>query len=225
MARRTIKIPQKSSKEIEMSESEKLEGIISSIDSIQGKQHRMTSTSSSFSVTKIIMVFAFISIITLGILSLGNYQVTQPNLSDATIFDKLNFSFELLNGKDVMLSDYAGDPIILDFMATWCSPCKTQVGELKTLHTDYPSVQIISVTTDPSYDSISRLTQYVNDNGISWTVGRDINKTGESKFSVTLLPTVAFIDSSGKLKHVNNGVVDPVGVVFYTTLVDWINSG
>lgn len=225
MARRTIKIPQKISKEKEMSESEKLEDIVSSLDSIQGKQHKMSSAPPSFSVTKAIMGIAFISIITLGVLSLGTYQQLQPNLSGSTISDEINFSFELLNGKEVMLSDYAGNPIILDLMATWCAPCKTQVVELKSLQSSFSNVQIISVTIDPSSDSISKLTQYKNDNGMTWTVGRDINQTGKEAFSATLIPTVAFINSAGNLKHINNGVVDPTGVVFYDKLVDWINSG
>ncbi|MHA2203178.1 MAG: TlpA family protein disulfide reductase [Candidatus Hodarchaeales archaeon] len=219
MARRTIKIPQKSSKDIEMSESEKLDDIISSIDSIQGKQHTMTSASSSFSVTKILIGFAFISIIALGILSLGNYQLTQPNPSGSSISDHLNFAFELVDGKEVMLSDYAGDPIILDLMATWCGPCKTQLGELTSLQSSFPNVQIISVSIDPDFDTISKLTQYKNDNHITWTVGRDITQAGKEAFSASSIPTVAFINSAGKLKQINNGVV------FYDTLVDWINSG
>ncbi|UCG04022.1 MAG: TlpA family protein disulfide reductase [Candidatus Heimdallarchaeota archaeon] len=219
MARRTIKIPQKQSKELEMSESKKVSDIISSIDSIQGKQQKMSSTSSSIPITKIILAFAFLSIISLGVFSLGNYQLAQSNPTEGNISDKLNFSFELLNGEMVMLSDYAGKPIILDLMATWCVPCKTQIGELKTLRMNYPSVEIVSVSIDPSYDSISKLTEYKNDNGITWTVGRDTTQAGKEKFSATSIPTVAFINSAGKLKQINQGVV------FYDTLVDWITSG
>ncbi|MFX0210133.1 MAG: TlpA family protein disulfide reductase [Candidatus Hodarchaeota archaeon] len=148
MARRTIRIPQKSSKEIEMSQSEKVEDIISSIDSIQGKQPKIASTSSSFPLTKFVMIVAFFSIISLGILSLGNYQLIQPTPTGSSISDKLNFSFELLNGEEVMLSDYAGDPIILDLMATWCGPCKTQLGELASLKSNYPGIQILSISID-----------------------------------------------------------------------------
>jgi thiol-disulfide isomerase/thioredoxin len=220
MARRTIKIPQKSSKEPYKSENEKLDDIISSIDSIQGKQRQMaSSSSSSFSLPKIIIIVAFFSIISLGILSLGNYQFTQPSPSGTSLSDELNFSIELLNGEVVMLSDYGGDPIVLDLMATWCGPCKTQLGELASLQSSFPDVQILSVSVDPDFDSISKLTQYKNDNGITWTVGRDTTKAGQDKFSATSIPTVAFINSAGKLKHINNGVV------YYDTLVQWINDG
>jgi len=219
MARRTIKIPRKSSKEPQMSESEKLDDIISSIDSIQGKQRQMASSSSSFSLPKVILIVAFFSIISLGILSLGNYQFTQPSPSGTSLSDELNFSFELLNGEVVMLSDYAGDPIVLDLMATWCVPCKTQIGELASVQSSFPDVQIISVSIDASSDSVTKLTEYKNANGITWIVGRDTTQAGQEKFSATSIPTVAFINSAGKLKHINNGVV------YYDTLVQWINEG
>jgi len=224
MARRTIKIPQKSSKEPYVSESEKLDDIISSIDSIQGKQRQMASSSSSFSLSKIIVIVAFFSIISLGVLSLGNYQFTQPSPSGTSLSDELNFSFELLNGEVVMLSDYAGDPIILDLMATWCGPCKTQLGELASLQSNFPDVQILSVSVDPDFDSISKLTQYKSDNGITWIVGRDTTKAGQEKFSATSIPTVAFINSAGTLKHINDGKLGPFGVVYYETLVQWLND-
>ncbi|MFX0210132.1 MAG: TlpA family protein disulfide reductase [Candidatus Hodarchaeota archaeon] len=63
------------------------------------------------------------------------------------------------------------------------------------------------------------MTEYKNDNGITWTVGRDTTQAGKEKFSATSIPTVAFINSAGKLKQINNGVV------FYETLVDWITAG
>lgn len=218
MARRAIKIPQKSSKEIEVSDSEKLEDIISSIDSIQGKQHKMSSASPSFSVTKVIMVFAFISIITLGVLSLGNYQLTQPDLRGGTISAELDFTFQLLNGENVYLSDYAGKPILLDLMGTQCPPCTTQIGELKTLHSNFPNVQILSVSV-ADYDSITSLSQYKNLHGMTWPVGLDTTHAGREAFSASSIPTIAFINSAGTLKQHEHGLT------VYDTLVDWIKSG
>ena len=208
-----------------MSESEKLDDIISSIDSIQGKQRKMSPTSSSFSLTKIAIIITFFSIISLGILSLGNYQFTQPSPSGTSLSDELDFSFELLNGEAVRLSDYAGDPIILDLMATWCGPCKTQLGELASLQSSFPTVQILSISVDPGFDSVTKLTEYKTTNGITWTVGRDTTGAGKEKFSATSIPTVAFINSAGKLKHINDGKSGPIGVVYYDTLVEWINDG
>jgi len=219
MARRTTKLPQKNSEETEMSQSEKLNDIISSLDTIQGKHHKMSSTQSpSISVTKIIMVLAFFSIVTLGVLSLGTYPQTQPNPKGGTISAELDFKFQFLDGQKASLSDYAGKPILLDLMGTQCAPCKTQIGELKTIHSNFPNVQILSISV-ADYDSLSILSEYKNLHGITWTIGLDINHTGREAFSATSIPTVAFINSAGILKQ------HEYGVVYYNTLADWINSG
>lgn len=168
------------------------------------------------------MVLAFFAIITLGLLSLGSYPQTQPNSPENTLSAELDFKFQLLNGNEVMLSDYTGDPIILDLMATWCGPCKTQIPELKTLQSSYPHVRILSVSTDLD-DSITVLTKYKADNDMTWTIGRDISQKGIEIFTpsgrLQSIPTVAFINSAGKLRQLNQGVV------YYNTLVDWINKG
>ncbi|MFX0014996.1 MAG: TlpA family protein disulfide reductase [Promethearchaeota archaeon] len=230
MARKTIKLPQKDSKEVNMTQSEKISDIVSSIDSIQGKQRNLNSVkTTSVSKTKVVMVFAFFSIIVLGLLSLSSYPQTLSNLTNNNgdssdgnldgISEELNFEIQLLDGRTVMLKDYAGKPIILDLMATWCVPCKTQIVELRTLAENFPNVQIISVSIDPSYDSMSRLSQYKEDNEITWVLGRDMTQAGKEAFSARSIPTVAFINSEGNLKGYNNGVV------FYDTLVDWIKFG
>lgn len=219
MARRTIKIPQKGSKGTDMSQVEKANDIISSLDSIQGKQKKLAPIKPvSIPKTKIIVVFAFFSIIILGILSLGNFPQTQPQ-SIESIYEELDFKFQLLNGNEVNLSDYGGAPIVLDLMAIDCEACKIQIQELKSLQMTHPQVQIITVSVDTYSDTISRLASYVDENDLTWTVGRDINQEGREAFSVNFIPTMAFINSAGIERHRN------VGVVYYDTLVDWVKSG
>lgn len=218
MARRTIKIPQKGSKGTDMSQVEKANDIISSLESIQGKQKKLAPVKpTSIPKTKIVIAFAFFSIITLGILSLGNFPQTQPKGN--TLSEGLNFEFQLLNGEMVNLSDFAGTPIVLDLMAINCPPCKIQVQELKSLQLNYPNVQIISVSVAPNDDSISRLVIYKDENDMTWIVGRDTTHKGIEVFSANYVPTMAFINSAGTLKHRYEGVV------YYDTLVDWIKSG
>jgi peroxiredoxin len=217
MARRTIKIPKKSSKEIEMSESEKVDDILSSIDSIQGKQPKMASSSSSFPLTKIVMIVAFFAIISLGVLSLGNYQFTQPDPRGSTISEELDFTFQLISGENVKLSDYEGKPILLDLMGTQCPPCTTQIEELKTVYANFRNVQILSVSV--ADDSIDSLSQYKDLHGITWPIGLDTTHAGREAFSATSIPTIAFINSAGILKQHEHGLTE------YATLANWIKAG
>ena len=214
MARRTIKIPQKDNNDNKMSKEEKLDDVLTTLDSIHSK-HQDTSPRSSFPITKIIIVGTFISIIILGIFSLGN--LSQEVNSENSITGSLDFKIQLLTSSEVMLSDFIGEPIFLDLMTSWCDSCKIQNEELKAFHADYTNVRIIAVSIDLD-DSITTLKNYKDDYGITWTMGRDITRQGAKIFSVQYIPTVAFIDSAGKLRHLKTGVA------YYDTLVEWFNE-
>jgi thiol-disulfide isomerase/thioredoxin len=49
----------------------------------------------------------------------------------------LNFSAKDINGKDVRLSQYKGQVVLLNFWATWCGPCKREIPSLMALYRDY----------------------------------------------------------------------------------------
>jgi thiol-disulfide isomerase/thioredoxin len=49
----------------------------------------------------------------------------------------LNFSAKDINGKDVRLSQYQGQVVLLNFWATWCGPCRREIPSLMALYRDY----------------------------------------------------------------------------------------
>lgn len=50
---------------------------------------------------------------------------------------KLNFTVKDIAGKDVRLSQYRGQVVLLNFWATWCVPCRREIPSLAALHRDY----------------------------------------------------------------------------------------
>ncbi len=214
MARRTIKIPQKDYNDNKMSKEKKLDDVLTTLDSIHSK-HQDTSPRNSFPLIKIVIVGTFISIIILGIFSLGN--LSQEANSENSITDSLDFKIQLLNSSEVMLSDFIGEPIILEFMASWCDTCKIQNEELIAFNADFSNIRILSVSVDLD-DSITQLINYKNNYGITWTMGRDVNKQGAKLFNFQYIPTVAFFDSVGIRRH------SITGVAGYDTLVEWFNE-
>ncbi len=81
-------------------------------------------------------------------------------------------------------------------MATWCATCKAEKAELLQIQQQYESqVEIISISSDPSYDSNSRLINYAEEHGITWTVMRDTDKiTGV--YNVYNIPAFFLIDQN-----------------------------
>lgn len=219
MSRRLKRFQAKEAQDSNMSQIEKYNDVMSSLDTLQVKQNKVAPTTDiPIPFTKIVFAIAVISIISLGILSLSNIPLASNNLTGKTIDSStLNFSFQLLDGAEVNLSDYKGAPLFLDLFATWCQPCKTQITEFATLKSNAPYIRILSVSIDEG-DTVEKLDQFIAETGITWPVGRDHTLKGAKNFKVTSIPTLAFFDSNGVLKKLESGVHD------YATMASWLTD-
>src|SRR5436190_5147710 len=63
---------------------------------------------------------------------------------------KLDFKVKDLEGKEVSLAAYKGRPLLLNFWATWCGPCKEEIPALMELSTKYKSsnLAIVGISVD-----------------------------------------------------------------------------
>ncbi|MFX0087225.1 MAG: TlpA family protein disulfide reductase [Candidatus Hodarchaeota archaeon] len=219
MSRKFNRFPVKESQDNNMTQIEKYNDVMSSLDTLQTNQKKITpKTDNPIPFTKIIFTVTLFSIISLGILSLSNIPIARNNLSGQTIDSpKINFSFQLLNGTEVSLADYKGAPLFLDLFATWCQPCKAQIAELAKLKSFSPYVRILSVSIEKD-DTVEMLEKFSSETGITWIVGRDYSLQGARNFNVTSIPTLAFFNSEGVLKKLEAGIHD------YATMASWLSE-
>lgn len=114
-----------------------------------------------------------------------------------------DFNLVDTEGQVFSLSGNKGSVVVIDFMATWCEPCKQQIAELKTIYNDYAprGLKIISVDVD-STDTVAHLQQYKLDRGATWQFALDKAGVGiMSDYSATSIPTIVIINKAGELVH------------------------
>ncbi len=118
---------------------------------------------------------------------------------EAPILDK-KYGFE---GK-ANLSDYVGKNkvILLDFWASWCTPCINEIPNLKAAYKKFKSkgFEIVSVSVD---DGTDEWIEAVKANGMNWVQlwngADDIQNSAVAKYSITAIPSTFLIDSEGTI--------------------------
>jgi peroxiredoxin len=118
--------------------------------------------------------------------------------------------FELadLNGKPVKLSDYHGKAVVVNFWATWCGPCKTEMPWLVDLQQKYgpDGLQILGVAMDDSgKDTIS---EFARDMHINYPVLMGKEAVAQKYGNVQFLPATFYVDRNGKIVDRVFGIVD-----------------
>jgi len=100
-----------------------------------------------------------------------------------------NFTLVDINGEQFSLSDHLGKVVLLDFFATWCGPCISEIEHLKSLYNKYSPDQlvILSISVDPNSDTVQILQNFAQQYEIAWTVARDTTNVAD-KYGVSPIP-------------------------------------
>ena len=114
----------------------------------------------------------------------------------------LNFSAPGLDGKNIDLSSYRGHPVIVDFWATWCGPCRKQIPELVSLYRRYNKSRglvIIGVSCDLIQgDGAKAVAPFVEEFRINYPIALADERLVDS-MGVEAIPTTLFVGRDGEL--------------------------
>jgi peroxiredoxin len=117
-----------------------------------------------------------------------------------------DFSLQAMDGKTYRLSELAGRPVLINYWATWCIPCKTELPILEKLHQEYLQKGVVIISVDAiEQDSTDKVQDLIDQFSMTFPVLLDQGGQFANLYQAMFFPTTVLVDASGVIREINLG--------------------
>ena len=131
-----------------------------------------------------------------------------PGQTGSAFLNKQAPEFELktLDGEVVTLASLRGRPVLIDFWATWCPPCRRELPSIAKLHADYKDKGLVVFGVNDEGKGTAR--KYLEKAELALPTLDDSSRKAHRAFRVSAIPVVFLIDKEGKVVRFFRGARD-----------------
>ena len=122
-----------------------------------------------------------------------------PSLPDAAP----DWTLVSIEGDTISLSDYEGQTVVLNFWATWCGPCRSEIPEFRQFVNEHPNIPVLGIAVD---GSVSKLRQFAKQNRMNYPVLKG-DTAIQQDYNVSSLPMTVIVGPDGQIDDVHIGVM------------------
>lgn len=119
-----------------------------------------------------------------------------------------DFTLTTVEGETLQLSQLRGKPVVLNFWATWCGPCRREMPTLERASQRFAGrVEFIGIDQGEPADVV---VPYLEEVGVTFAVPLDSDMTVGDRYQVRGMPTTFFVDKEGVIRHIWMGEMNAV---------------
>lgn len=118
-----------------------------------------------------------------------------------------DFELDTVDDEEIQLSDYLGEPVMLNFWASWCGPCRSEMPDMQKLH-EKEDIKILAVNLTETESSEKNVPDFMDELDLSFTVPLDEDNDVASLYQIQPVPTSFMIDSDGIIQNTAFGALN-----------------
>ena len=140
-----------------------------------------------------------------------------------------DFTLENNQGAITRSTELSGQVVLLNFWASWCKPCITEMPLLNKLHNQYRDARFtvlgVNIENTAGSDTLGQVNAFINKKNITFPVLYDPRKELVNKIEASImdkrmgLPTTLFVDRNGNVRYLHEGYM-PGDEVKYRELIE-----
>jgi cytochrome c biogenesis protein CcmG, thiol:disulfide interchange protein DsbE len=113
--------------------------------------------------------------------------------------------FETFDGASTSFAAYEGEPLVVNFWASWCPPCVAEMPDFERVHRDVrEGVRFVGVNTQDAREDADRLAEQT---GVTYDLALDPDGDLFRDFEVVAMPSTFFVDAQGAVVHRHAGLL------------------
>jgi peroxiredoxin len=116
-----------------------------------------------------------------------------------------DFTLATTSGSELTLSELEGQPVVLNFWATWCPDCRKEIPTLVAAADTYEGRAVL---LGVSAETRGTVADFADANGVNYPLLLDKNRAANTSYQIVGLPTTYLIDAQGVVRKVHIGEID-----------------